>query len=503
MRLFDTVPDSWDIIKITDIADINPTRPDDLPDDHELASFVPMKKIEELTGRLDPSEYKEWGEIKSGYTRFQEGDVIFAKITPSMENGKAALAQNLKNGVAAGTTELHIIRPSESVLSKYLLYFVLQEGFRREAEANMTGTAGHMRVPSEFIESVEIPLPPLFEQERIVAKIEELFSKLDSGVSEVEESKERLKFYNRAVLKAAMEGKLTKRSRQSISKTGRNHLENILEYRREKWDDEFQEVFKYSGKEYDEPESADPLEHAKTPEEWTWGTINQISYVVGGLTKNKSKREDYSTEVPYLRVANVYANELDLDKIKTIKISEREEMTKMLKDGDLLVVEGNGSKSQIGRVALWDGSISPCSHQNHLIKVRILKEALRKFALYWLLSPLGRDAIVDVASSTSGLHTLSISKVRSIPIPIPPKEEAEKVVQEIERRTTVTDQALKNVGNELNRIGRLRQSILKQAFEGNLVPQDPKEDLPIPNGGDTKVKTGEQVTLSEVTNNVE
>jgi type I restriction enzyme S subunit len=382
----------------------------------------------------------------------------------------------------------------------FLFYYLVY--FRNDLRAKRSGGA-QLNLSQGKIQSTTIPLPPQGEQQRIVAKTEELFSKLDSGISELEESKKRLEFYNRAVLKAAMEGKLTRKSRQSISKTGGEYLKNILEYRREKWGDEFQEVFKYSGKGYDEPESADPPEHAEIPEEWTWGTVNQISYVVGGLTKNKSKREDYSTEVPYLRVANVYANELDLDEIKTIKISEREDQTKMLKEGDLLIVEGNGSKSQIGRVALWDGSISPCSHQNHLIKVRILKEALRKFALYWLLSPMGRNAIVDVASSTSGLHTLSISKVRSIPIPIPPKEEAKNIVQYIERKTTVTDQVLRDVENELNRTGRLRQSILKHAFEGKLVPQDLAKEPPTPDDDDKKLEQGAQATLSEVTKDVE
>ena len=406
----------------------------------------------------------------------------------------------LKEKRAAISRQLMALRTSDVLDSNYLFYY-LQLNFPYFQKLGEGSTVPGINRTN--IKETPFPLPSIGLQERIVAKIDELFSKLDSGVSELKEAKEWLDFYNRAVLKAAMEGKFTRKNRQTISKAGDDYLENVLEYRRVEWDDEFQEVFKYSGKEYEEPESADPPEPAEIPEEWTWATVNQISYVVGGLTKNKSKREDYSTEVPYLRVANVYADELDLNEVKTIKISEREKTTKMLREGDLLVVEGNGSKSQIGRVALWDGSVSPCSHQNHLIKVRVLKEALRKFALYWLLSPMGRNAIVDVASSTSGLHTLSISKVRSIPIPIPPEEEVEKVVQEIERRTTVTNQVLKDVENELNRTGRLRQSILKQAFEGNLVPQEPTEEPPTPDGGDANLEPREQTTLSEVTSDVE
>jgi len=208
VRLFDTVPNNWSLVKLTDVTDINPTHPDDPPMDHELASFVPMKKIEELTGRMDPSEVREWSEINTGYTRFQEGDVVFAKITPSMENGKAALARNLKNGVASGSTELHVIRPSNRILAEYILYFVLQEGFRREAEASMTGTAGHMRVPTEFMNRVEIPLPPIEEQRQISELLMQNFSIIEKTEKSLQACMKRSNRLRQSILKHAFEGKL-------------------------------------------------------------------------------------------------------------------------------------------------------------------------------------------------------------------------------------------------------------------------------------------------------
>jgi len=476
MKLFESEPDSWESVQLSEVAEINPTNPENPPDDDELASFVPMKSIEEITGNLDPSETKPWGEIKKGYTRFQERDVLFAKITPSMENGKCALAENLENGCGAGTTELHVIRCGDRLLPKFALHFVLQEGFRRKAEKNMTGTAGQMRVPKKFLETAEIPLPSIDEQQIVVAKLEEFLSQLDTGKEELKRANKRLNLYRQSLLDSGVTGNLSKEWRESTNNNNKASelLKEILNTRRQKWDERFQEIFKYSGKEYEKPEKPDTDDLFEVPESWTWTSVNQLGYVMGGLTKNKDKRSSYPHEVPYLRVANVYANELQLDEVKTIRIKDREKNTKILDEGDLLIVEGNGSKDQIGRVAMWDGSVEPCSHQNHLIRIKILRDELKKYVLYWLLSGRGRNHITEVASSTSGLYTLSLTKVRKIPVPLPPAEEVQHIVEEIEKRLTIQTQVSKTVENNVRRASTLRQSVLKAAYQGNLTKVEDK-----------------------------
>jgi type I restriction enzyme, S subunit len=133
-----------------------------------------------------------------------------------------------------------------------------------------------------------------------------------------------------------------------------------------------------------------------------------------------------------------------------------------------LVVEGNGSKDQIGRLAIWDGSISPCVHQNHIIKVRLVNVGLEKWILFWLLSLPGRRFVEQVASSTSGLYTLSVNKVASLPVPLPPLTEQEFIVEEVERRLSVNDELANELVANLKRVERLRQSILQRAFNGQL-----------------------------------
>jgi len=149
---------------------------------------------------------------------------------------------------------------------------------------------------------------------------------------------------------------------------------------------------------------------------------------------------------------------------------EEHELDKLLlHPGDMLVVEGNGSKDQLGRLAIWDGSISPCVHQNHIIKVRLLNIELGKWILLWLLSLPGRNFVEEVASSTSGLYTLSVNKVASLPILLPPFAEQQFIVEEVERRLSVNEEMTIQLEANLKRVDRLRQSILQRAFNGNLL----------------------------------
>jgi len=139
----DKLPNGWVKTTLGEVCVLNPGRSTgQLPPEHTEVSFVPMSAVEEETGRLDASEVRTIGSIRRGYTSFQEGDVIFAKITPCMENGKIALAVGLKNGLAYGSTEFVVIRPHDGVLPRYVLHYLLQPALREDAERHMSGAAG-------------------------------------------------------------------------------------------------------------------------------------------------------------------------------------------------------------------------------------------------------------------------------------------------------------------------------------------------------------------------
>jgi len=149
-------------------------------------------------------------------------------------------------------------------------------------------------------------------------------------------------------------------------------------------------------------------------------SLSKIAEITGGLTKS-SKRSTFKVKMPYLRVANVFFNKLNLDEILEIGVRPEEIEKTTLQKGDLLFVEGNGSVEQIGRVAIWDGSIEPCLHQNHLIKARFLdKNITPEYALFYFMSQEGRQQIVQKSVSTSGLNTLSVNKIGSLMISVPP-----------------------------------------------------------------------------------
>lgn len=264
----------------------------------------------------------------------------------------------------------------------------------------------HKRYWISQYSKIKISIPPIPEQKRIVAYIEEQLSQLDNGVETLEKTKQQLEVYQQAVYSSA-----------------------------------------YSND--------------------TMLPITNFFDVSGGLTKNP-RRDTLKIKMPYLRVANVYYNMLVLDEIKNIGVSESEISKTLLKKGDLLFVEGNGSKDQIGRVAIWDGSIENCLHQNHLIKARPLGGMLPQYALYYLISSHGRNQILKVASSTSGLYTLSTNKVRNLKIPFVPLPKQRNIVDEIDSRISTCAFIERNIDTALQQADALRRSILKKAFEESI-----------------------------------
>lgn len=167
------LPQGWEWKSLEEISEINPRNK---IDDNINVSFISMDKI--LDGYSNDFSYKvkKWKEVKKGFTHFKQGDIGVAKITPCFENRKSVIFDKLENGFGAGTTELHIIRANESVYSKFLLWFFKTEWFIQNGILNMTGATGHKRISKDFIKSLQIPLPPLKEQEQIASYLDELSS---------------------------------------------------------------------------------------------------------------------------------------------------------------------------------------------------------------------------------------------------------------------------------------------------------------------------------------
>jgi type I restriction enzyme, S subunit len=232
---------TWKLVSLGEVVDFNPRFGKEELADDSLASFIPMKCVEEESGRFEPFGDRKVSEVRKGYTPFRDGDVIFAKVTPCMENGKAAVLKGLTNGVGFGSTEFFALRPKDGLNANYLFHFILQSNFRRDAAANMTGAVGLRRVPKSWLEEQTIPLPDPDEQNRIVAEIEKQFTRLEAGVAALRRVQANLKRYRAAVLKAACEGRLVpteaelSKKRKSKFETGEELLARILTERRQNW----------------------------------------------------------------------------------------------------------------------------------------------------------------------------------------------------------------------------------------------------------------------------
>lgn len=179
--LTQTLPEGWEFTPLGKKVSFNRAKPKELKESLKEVSFVPMEKVEESTGRiqLDRQISHSEGQRRS-LTYFVDGDIIFAKITPCMENGKFALANGLVGGSAYGSTEFHVLTTHAELLPSYLYLFLSTEDFRAEAKRAMTGAVGQQRVPKSFLENYLFPLPPVSEQERLLKKIELEFTRISS-----------------------------------------------------------------------------------------------------------------------------------------------------------------------------------------------------------------------------------------------------------------------------------------------------------------------------------
>ncbi len=418
------------------------------------------------------------------------------------------------------TNFVRLLRTADGIDSRFLnsyLLFFYASGEIRDYQAG-SNNLRNLKF-NDYLE-IDIPFPPFNEQHRIVAKIEELFSELDKGIENLKTARAQLKVYRQALLKHAFEGKLTAQWREqnkdkletAAALLARIQTEREQRYQQQlkQWKNKSPSVpLLQSGKTNSAkaqlsatptgtvphfakgglggiskpkaPKALSPLTAAELvelpelPDGWGWFKLADLSDVSGGLTKNQ-KRNTLPMKRPFLRVANVYANRLELGDMHDTGISEAELERVVLVKGDILIVEGNGSVDQIGRVAVWNGAIDGCVHQNHLIKARPLNLVTSEFVLYFLMSELGRKFIVRAASSTSGLHTLSISKVESLFVPLCIRDEQEVLLSELSSKLSLADQLNQTITTSLQQSEALRQSILKKAFSGQLVAQDASDE---------------------------
>ena len=355
--------------------------------------------------------------------------------------------------------------------NKYLFWYL--RAFRNDLVIRGKGDT-QSNISQTVIKGFPFLLAPLPEQHRIVAEIEKQFTRLDASVDALKRVQVNLKRYRASVLKAACEGKLVPTEAELARSEGREYepadrlLERILVERRAKWESQKKRRGKYK-----EPVAPDTSELPDLAEGWEWASLSSLGEVRLGRQRSP-KRAKGPNMRPYLRAANVTWDGLNLIDVKEMDFNPAEYETYRLRRGDILLAEASGSADEVGKPAVWDGQIDGCCFQNTLIRVRAFLEIVPY--LYYHLLADARSGALGRAARGVGIHHLGAQRTEVWMIGLPPLAEQRRIVLELERRLSVIQQAEAAVEAGLKRTERLRQSILKEAFAGKLVPQDPNDE---------------------------
>jgi type I restriction enzyme S subunit len=447
-----------------------------------------MTAVEELSGRMNASTPRSWSEVKRGFTRFQDGDIVFAKITPSMENGKVALAANLFNGVAAGTTEFHVFRPQSGLTGRYLLHYLLQETFRRRARARMTGTAGQLRVPTQFLEEETLPLAPEPEQQRIVEAIDSYLSRLDDAVASLERAQTKLKAYCASVLKAAVEGRLVPteaslaRAEKRAYEPAEALLSRILKERRGRWEEAEMAKMKAAGKtprddkwkaKYKEPVAPHRSTRPELPEGWCWASVDQLTdgarnSAYGVLVPGP----DVTDGVPLVRVGDIQDGTVSTSDLKRIDRAIADQFAKTYLSGGEVLLSLVGT---IGRSAVVPSSLSGANVARAVGVIPTSSLVRSGWVEIWFRSPQVQ-ALMNSRAHEVARKTLNLEDVRSAAVAVPPVAEQDRALAQAQNLESVAAATASLVVANSLRSLRVRQAVLKWAFEGKLVDQDPTDE---------------------------
>ncbi|MGP2472724.1 restriction endonuclease subunit S [Acinetobacter baumannii] len=418
--------------------------------DEDLSGFIPMSHAP--VSFFDTFKYDErnWGEIKKKYTNFADGDVIFAKVTPCFENGKAALLEGLPNGIGAGSSEFYVLRPlSSTILSKYVFSIIKSAEFLTNGERSMTGAVGLRRVPRSFVENFEVNLPPLAEQQVIADKLDTLLAQVESIKACLERIPDILKQFRQSVLAAAVTGKLTEEWRKN------NKIPLVPRLGKEKFKKTLFETALSTLPEL-------PI---------TWEIIPAASVLEYVTSGSRGWSNYYSTSgALFLRMSNVRydTTKLDLEDLQYVDLPENVEGKRSLvKKDDLLV----SITADVGRVARVDKDFKEAYVNQHLALLRPTNEINAEFLATCIASQnIGVKQVSELKRGATKAG-LGLDDIRSLAIPFPTLEEQDEIVRQVELLLGNSDVIEKQVQSASDQVNNLTQSILAKAFRGELTAE--------------------------------
>lgn len=360
----------------------------------------------------------------------RKNDIIIVASTGSTKViGRAGISKMDYLDVAFGAFLL-LVRPSTKVNQRYIDYFFLSDNYRNRIKKLASGININ-NIRGEYITETLVPLAPLAEQQRIVDRIESLFSKLDEAKEKAQAVVDSFETRKAAILHKAFTGELTAKWRE---------------------------------------------EHDVGMESWETRELAECFEIVSGIQKTPA-RSPKDNPVPYLTVANVYRGRIDLSDIRYFEVTSKEIEKLKLQDKDILIVEGNGSGNEIGRCAIWHNELPLCIHQNHIIRMRRkTADILPEYALHYLNSEAGKSIMRERSKTTAGLFNLSAGKIKTIPLPMASLDEQSEIIHLIDSLLEKEQQTKEAAEAVLDQIDLMKKSILARAFRGELGTNDPREE---------------------------
>lgn len=378
---------------------------------------------------------------------FPRGAVAVAMYGATI--GKASIL-----GVEAATNQACAVGIPLCMSSQFLHHYLVSQA---DALADAGKGGAQPNISQGVVRSWPIGLPPLREQDRIVDALDETLSGNDAATAELFAAKRKLALFRQALLKSAVDGTLTADWRHSnpdvepggalLSRIGAVCL----------------------------PVAVD-TDLPKIPNSWSWAPLGALGEITSGVAKGSKVRPGEPVrEVPYLRVANVQRGYLALSEVKLIPATETDIRELSLKPGDVLFNEG-GDRDKLGRGWVWNGEIEECIHQNHVFRLRLLRPDLQPEFISHHGNSFGRHWFEAAGKQTTNLASINLGILRRFPVPVPPSAEQKVIVERLRVELESIAESERAIERGLSMASAQRQNILRAAFSGQLVPQDPNDE---------------------------
>ena len=470
------IPQGWAKTTLAEI--VRPTRPRVSPSELPDLPFVGMEHVEAHTMRLIGTVPAVT--MKSSAVHFQPYDVLYGRLRPYLNK---VLHPDFEGLCSAE----FIVFPGDGAISPaWLAYLLNSAGF--VFFASHLDEGDRPRVDFEQIGAYEVLLPPQPEQSRIVEEIDTLLTDLDAAVAGLKRVQSNLKRYRASVLKAACEGRLVPTEAELAREEGRTYetgeqlLARILKERRAKWEADQLAKMLDAGKppqddswkrKYKEPTSPDTSNLFELPEGWTCASSDQLlAWVTSG---SRGWARYYSSDgALFLRMTNLDHGTitLDLSDIQRVKPPEGTEGERTrVAAGDILI----SITADVGMVAVIPEGFPDAFINQHVALCRPVSCFSAKYMAWFLASDSGQQQLRELQRGATK-QGLGLDDIRAVTVPIPPQQEQARIVSEVEQEVSICDRIEAQVGTSFIRASRLRQAILKGAFEGKLVPQDPSDE---------------------------